>query len=139
MSATSPDPLSPEADIAADRRRRWWIVSAAILLPVTMMVIGSLGEPSWSLVVLALALPACWLVGQRHHGHTREGTDERAQHLHRRSTAFSWQVMAALLVAAVIWMDLRHGIRAAEPYLVLGTALLASYLVPRLWWQWRDH
>lgn len=138
MSAMSPEPILPEPD-AADRRRRWWIVSAAVLLPAILMLIFSTGQPAWGYAVIALVFPALWIAGQRHNARTRESTDERAQHIHRRAATFSWQVVAVLLSAILIWMDLRHGTRSAEPYAALATVLVASYVVPRLWWQWRDH
>lgn len=35
-------------------------------------------------------------------------------------------------------MNVRHGVRAAEPYHFLGAVLLLSYLAALLWRRWRS-
>jgi hypothetical protein len=132
---TAPD----ETDLvaASDRRRRLWVVCGAVLLPVVLILIGGTGHPELGFVVIALVFPALWAVGQIRGQRTREGTDERALDSHRRAASFSWQIMAVVLAAATAWTAVQHGIRAAEPYLVLGGALVVSYLAALLWRRWR--
>jgi hypothetical protein len=132
-------PTAPtEPDLpATDRKRVGWIVAAAVLLPATLMLIGETSHPEWGFVVIALVFPAAWVARRIRNRRTREGTDERALDMHRRAASFSWQVMAAVLSAAMVWADATHGIRATEPYLVLGLALILSYLAALLWHRWR--
>jgi hypothetical protein len=119
------------------RRRILWTVLAAVLLPVTLMLIGSASHPELGFVVIALVFPTLYIVGTIRGRRTREATDERARDMHRRAANFSWQVMAIALTAAMAWIDVRHGIRAAEPYLVIVAGLVVSYVAALLWQRWR--
>ena len=125
--------LSDDLATGANRRRRVWIGVAAVSVPAAIMLIGATGHPELGFWVIALVFPALFVHGQVHGRRTREGTDERARDQHRRAAGFSWQVMAVVLVAVTAWMQLRHGVRTAEPYLVLTVTLLASYLIALLW------
>jgi hypothetical protein len=128
-----------ETDSAAtfNKRRIVWTVLAAVLLPVTLMLIGSTSHPELGFVVIALVFPTLWIVGTIRRRRSLEATDERALAMRRRAGSFSWQVMTLVLTATVAWMDIRHGIRAAEPYLLLLAGLVVSYLAALLWQHWR--
>jgi hypothetical protein len=114
-----------------------WIVLGAVLLPAALMLIGGTGHPELGFVLIALVFPALYAVGRIRDRRTRENTDERAREINRLAAAFSWQVTAVALVATTVWVDIRHGIRAAEPYLTLTAVLLASYVGAVLWRRWR--
>jgi hypothetical protein len=130
-----PDETDPA--VTFDKRRIGWVVLAAVLFPVFLMIIGSTSHPELAFVVIALVFPALWVVGTIRRRRSLEATDERARHLRQRAGSFSWQVMAVVLTAAAAWMDLRHGIRAAEPYLLLLGGFVVSYLAALLWQHWR--
>jgi hypothetical protein len=132
---TAPD--RPDQAGATDRRRVVWIVGAAVLLPVTLMLLGGTGHPEWGFVVIAVVFPALFVAGKVIDRRTRANSDERALEMHRRAATFSWQVTVVALVAVTVWVDLRQGIRAAEPYLALTAVLLASYVGALLWRRWR--
>lgn len=129
----------PTDDLAApaDRRRRMWIVGAAVAVPAALMAIGSTGHLEYGFVLIALVFPALFVYGQVHGRRTREGTDERARDQHRQAASFSWQLMAVVLLGVTVWTQVTHGIRAAEPYLILSATLLASYTAALLWHRWR--
>jgi hypothetical protein len=129
-------PREPDRAVGFEKRRIVWIVSGAVLLPVALMLIGSTSHPELGFVVIALVFPTLYVIGTIRGRRTREATDERAQEMHRRAGSFSWQVMAVALTATTAWMDIRHGIRAAEPYLALLATLIASYVAALLWQRW---
>lgn len=126
---------NPTDDLAAqaDRRRRVWIAVAAVALPAALIAIGSTGHPRAGFILVALAFPALFTYGVIRNRRTREGTDERARGHHLQAASFSWQLMAAVLVGTTVWTQLAHGIRAAEPYLILTVTLAASYTAALLW------
>ena len=132
---TAPD--RPDQAGATDRRRVVWIVVAAVLLPVALMLIGGTGHPELGFVVIALVFPALFVAGRLSDRRTRANSDERALEMHRRAATFSWQVGLVTVVATTAWVDLRQGVRAAEPYLALTAVLLASYVGALLWRRWR--
>jgi membrane protein implicated in regulation of membrane protease activity len=122
---------------ATGRRHILLVVLAAVLLPSALILIGGTGHPELGYVLIALAFPAAWAWRVLRDRRTREGTDERAQEIHRRATSFSWQVVTVVLVATATWMDLRHGAASAEPYLALTAVALGSYVAAILWRRWR--
>jgi hypothetical protein len=130
-----PDDTDPTSTV--DRRRLIWTVAAAVLLPVTLLVIGATPHPELGFVVIALVFPTLWIIGTIRGRRTLEATDERAREMRRRAGSFSWQVMTLVLTAIVAWVDVRQGIRAAEPYLLLLAGLVVSYLAALLWQRWR--
>jgi cytochrome bd-type quinol oxidase subunit 2 len=130
--------LTDDAAMQADKRRRVWIAVAAVSFPLVLMAVGSTGHPELGFALIALIFPALFVYGQIHGRRTREGIDERARDQQRRAASFSWVIMAVVLTATTAWMNVRHGVRAAEPYLFLGAVLLVSYLAALLWRRWRD-
>ncbi len=130
-----PDETDPAATFY--KRRTMWTVVGAVLLPVTLMVIGSTRHPELGFVVIALVFPTLWIIGTIRRRRSLEATDERAREMHRRAGSFSWQVMTLILTATAAWMDIRHGIGAAEPYLFILAGLVVSYLAAMLWQHWR--
>jgi hypothetical protein len=126
-----PDDTDPAASF--NKRRTVWTVLAAVLLPVTLMLIGSTPHPELGFVVIALVFPTLWIIGTIRRRRSLEATDERAQEMRRRAGNFSWQVMTLVLAGVAAWMDFRHGIRAAEPYLFILAGLVVSYLAAMLW------
>jgi hypothetical protein len=132
---TVPDETDPNP--TADRRRIGMIVAAAVALPTVLMLVGSTSHPELGFVVIALVFPALWIVGTVRRRRSLEATDERARHIRQRAGSFSWQVMAVVLTVTTGWIDLRYGIRAAEPYLLLLAGFVVSYLAALLWQHWR--
>jgi NhaP-type Na+/H+ or K+/H+ antiporter len=130
----------PAHDLALppDRRRRVWTAVAAVALPAALLAIGSTGHLEYGFVLIALVFPALFVYGQIHGRRTREGTDERARQHHREAASFSLQVMALVLLGATVWTQIRHGLGAAEPYLLLAGTLAVSYTGALLWRRWRD-
>jgi hypothetical protein len=131
---------NPTDDLAApaDRRRRVWIAVIAVAVPVALMTIGSTGHPQLGYILIALIFPALFVYGQIRGRRTREGIDERAWDQHRRAASFSLQLMAVVLIGTIVWKQIEHGIRAAQPYLILATVLATSYTAALLWHRWRD-
>jgi hypothetical protein len=130
-----PDRTDPAASL--DKRRIAWTVLGAAVLPVVLILISLTGHAELGFVVIALVFPTLFVIGTVRGRRTRESTDERAREMHRRAGSFSWQVVAVTLTATTVWMDARHGIRAAEPYLLLLAALVVSYVAALLWQRWR--
>jgi hypothetical protein len=130
-------PDETDSTATFDKRRIVWTVLAAVLLPVALMLIGSTSHPELGFVVIALVFPTLWIIGTIRRWRSLEATDERAREMRRRAASFSWQVMTLVLTVATAWMDIRHGIRAAEPYLLLLAGLVVSYLAALLWQHWR--
>jgi hypothetical protein len=124
-------------DDVTGRRRIVWIGVGAVAFVAALLLIGETGRPELGFVLIAVVIPVLFVIGQIHGRRTREGTDERARELHRRAASFAFAVGALVLTGTTAWIDIRHGIAAAEPYLVLTTVLLASYVAAVLWHRWR--
>lgn len=142
MSTTPHEPLpanAAEPGIAADRRRRWWVVAASVVLPLAVVLASSLNHPDWGFAVLVLGLLAAGLIGYRRRQRTLEATDERARYVRLQATSFSWWLVTTILVVVVSFRMIRYGAHNADPYLGIGIALVVSYMVARLWGQWRDN
>jgi hypothetical protein len=121
----------------SERRRIIWILLISFSLPVIAMLVAQHGQPQLGLVVLGVGLVAAALFGAIRRRLTREGTDERASDLHRRASSFSWFVTGLALTATLLWMYVRHGVTASEPYGYLLTVWLVSYVGAALWRRWR--
>ena len=133
MSTT---PTEPDLEQRALRRRRATLVTVAVAFVVALLLIGQSGRPQLGLVLIPVVLGAAFIANVLRNRRTREGTDERARENYRRATSFSWHVVAVALIVAVVWTQLRHGVRAAEPYAALLAVLVVSYGGAVLWRQW---
>lgn len=135
-------PLEPHPSDGSEKRRWIWIMVAAVLVPLALMVvlppIVKAGGMEWGFVLIGVVFAAAGVSAHLRNRRTREGTDERARELHRRAASFSWQVTAAVLAGTLVWMQIRHGVRATQPYLHLLEVVLGSYVAASLWHRWRS-